>query len=248
MRQLDFFCPKFGQLKIIGNRLNNGHDFVVKSNTSSRIIDYLIFLDSRGVSRQFKDSLSDKLITNFEQEKKSYLLVCRPIELTTWATFLGFMANNRFIVGSIITNMGFVDFTPKKLDLLEDALQQVKFILGDNVASSFFVENYFSSSGENIDLYSVNYSEEYRKAIESLVSNIPMLIINTPFVSREINLERSRPETFFDGLVNANAFNHSIYGAQVVDIPDFDEVFTYDAVHYTSYGNDAIYRKIKEFI
>jgi hypothetical protein len=248
MESLEFVCQNIGILKVIGNRLHDGHDFVVKSNAKTHAVDYLIFLDSRGISCKFEGSLADKLISQITLSGFSYLLVCRPIELTTWATLINFMVINTLNPGKIISNMGFVDFTPKKLAILEDAIEQVEFTIGKGVATSMFVEAYISSSGEGIDLYSMSYSEEYKKAIECITNKIPTVIINTPIVAEDIDIERKRPHSFYVGLAIAKEFNQTIKTAQLVDIPDFDELLTYDAVHSTQQGNEVIFEKIKDYL
>jgi hypothetical protein len=248
MGPIEFICQNFGKLKVIGNCLHSGHDFVVKSNAKSYTVDFLIFLDSRGISRNFEDSLADKLITQIALNGASYLLVCRPLELTTWATLINFMAINTLNSAKIITNMGFVDFTPKKLAVLEDAKEQVEFAVGKGVATSVFAEAYISSSGENIDLYSMSYSDDYKKSIEFITNKTSTLIINTPIVTESIDIERKRPHTFFSSLAHSANFNRAITGVKIVDLPTFDEKLTYDGVHYTSQGNDVVFGEIKNYL
>ena len=248
MEPLDFPCPNIGRLKVFGNRLHDGHDFVVKSNAKSSTVDYLVFLDSRGISREFEGSLADKLITQIAQIGGSYLLVCRPLELTTLATLINFMAISTVKPAKIITNMGFVDFTPKKKAILEDAMQQVNFIIGKGIATAGFAEVFVSSACEKIDLYSMSYADVFKKSIENITIQIPTVIINTPIVDQNIKLERKRPHTFFTALADSAEFNRAITGAQIVDFPHFYEILTYDAVHYTQHGNEAIFEKIKAYL
>lgn len=248
MGPIEFACPKFGQLKVIGDRLHVGHDFVAQANTANEVFDYLVFLDSRGISREFDNSLADKLISKITSMGKTYLLVCRPLELTIWATLIGFLAINRLNPAKIITNMGFVDFTPKKQSILKDAVLQVDSAVGHGVAASFFVEDFVSSGGELMSLYSMQYAKDYRLAIETIAAKHPMVIINTPLTHRGIAIERKRPPAFFPAQAESNEFNWSIYGTQVIDLPDFDESLTYDAVHYTRRGNEVIFDVIRNHI
>jgi hypothetical protein len=132
--------------------------------------------------------------------------------------------------------------------LLEDAIKQVDYIIGEKVARSIFEDNYVSSNGEAIDLYSMIYSEEYKKSIQNIVRNIPTVIINTPIVGTDINIKRERPQAFFKALIETAAFNQSIIGAKVVNLPLFDETLTYDAVHYTTLGSEVIFNMIKEYL
>ena len=46
MQAIEFACPSIGPLKIFGDRLHNGQDFLVRSNSKSTTLDYLIFYDA----------------------------------------------------------------------------------------------------------------------------------------------------------------------------------------------------------
>lgn len=248
MGPIEIDCPNFGRLAVVGDRLNDGHDFVIRSNGGRDVLDYLLFLDSRGISREFAGSLADRLVAQISPRGARYLLLCRPLELTTWATLINFITFNKLNPAKIVTNMGFVDFTPKKQSVLQNAIQQVEFFVGRDVAESYFLQNFVSSTGEEIPLYSMSYGGVYRKCIESIVVRQPTVIINTPLVDPGIRIERERPRVFFSALADSNEFNRSICGVQVVDIPDFDETLTCDAVHYTSRGNEVIFDKVKDYI
>jgi hypothetical protein len=246
MQPIEFACPGLGSLHVMGKQLNHGYDFVVRSNTENASFDYLLFMDSRGISSEFNHSLADKLITSIAQSGKTYLLVCRPLELTIWATLIGFLALNRLEPAKIVTNMGFVDFTPKKESILQDSVQQVDSIVGLGVAKTRFVEEYFSISHEVMPLYAMTYSSAYRESIESIAARHSLVIVNTPITSPSIAIVRKRPAAFFSAQVESNEFNHSIAGAQVIDLPKFDETMTYDAVHFTRRGNKIIFDTIKD--
>ena len=248
MIPIKFIDQNIGALEFIGSQLNKGHDFIVESNSADREIDYLFFFDSRGISRQYNDSLANKLVSLIAKKGQKYLLVCRPFELTTWATFVNFIIMNKLKPSKIITNMGFVDFTPKKLDLAKNAVQQVEYIMGSGIGRVEFVEQYLPSSGNLVDLYAIKYLEEYKCFIENVIRKFPTVIINTPPVERSINIERKRPAIFYDGLAQSIKFNQSIAGARVIDLPLFDERYTYDAVHYTDSGNQLILDFMKEYL
>lgn len=173
-------------------------------------------------------------------------MVCRPLELTTWATLVNFMHFNKLAPQTLVTNMGFVDFTPKKQIILEDAIQQIEAVMGQDIATFDFAENYVLSNGESVPLYSMKYRDAYKEKIEEIVEKQRTFIINTPLVDADICIERERPNSFFSGVADTSEFNRSIKGACVVDFPKIDESFTYDAVHYTKLGSDLIFRIIKE--
>lgn len=246
MGLIEFPCPDFRQLKIYGDHLHRGQDFIVKANLKEGNLDYLIFLDSRGISRSFDGSLADKLITKISQMGKTYLLICRPLELTIWASLIGFISiNSQLKFTQIITNMGFFDFTPKKMSTLSNAVKQVEFAVGRGVVEPYFSENFISSAGEVIPLYAMNYGGAYRASIEAIAAQHDIVIINTPLTNPNVNIERKRPLSFFLAQEQSNQFNRLIDGAQVIELPDFDETLTYDAVHYTHLGNELIFDKAK---
>lgn len=246
MRRISFSCPKFGYLEVVGDRLHSGDDFLVKSNADNAAFDYLIFLDSRGVGREIDHSLVEKLVARIIEQGRTYLVICRPLELTTWATLIGFLSVNQLSPTKIITNMGFVDFTPKKLSVLQSTKDQAHAVLGKDVAESFFVEDFILSAGNSVPLYSMRYSGQYRAAIESIAARYLVVVINTPLTSPKIAIERKRPLAFFSAQAESNAFNRSITGVKVIDLPEFDESLTYDAVHYTQRGSEVIFDRVKD--
>ena len=245
MNLVNFDCPEFGQINFVGEKLNDGNDFLIRSNCDRDSLDLLIFLDSRGVNRTFEASLAEKMIIHI-QENRHYLLICRPLELTTWATLFNFLTLNKLNPKTIVTNMGFVDFTPKKELIVEDVISQVEVFMGKGVATSQFIENYASSSGEKIPIYSMSCSSAYKHNIETIIRKKSIFIINSPSLSPSIRIKRERPRSFFFNLEESNRFNRSIIGAHVFDFQAFDETHTYDGVHYTTLGNDLIFRGIRE--
>ena len=248
MHPIKFECPGLGELQVIGENLNDGHDFVVLSNAENNTIDYLYFLDSRGISKCFEGSLAEMLIDRALQTGKTYLLICRPLQLTIWATLIGFLAMNHIQPVKIITNMGFVDFTPKKDSILQDVVRQVDSVVGKGVVHTCFAENYVSTGGDVIALYTNTYSQSYKLAIEALAKLHNMVILNTPPTDPQIKINRSRPSTFFSAQLKSNRFNRMIRGAQIVDPPIFDESLTYDAVHFTRRGNELNFTILRPYL
>jgi hypothetical protein len=245
MTPIKYECPDFGPIHFMGEKLNEGADRFIRSNCDRETLDLLLFFDSRGVGGTYEGSLAERIIDHV-QESQRYLLICRPLELTTWASLINFLILNKLSPPKIVTNMGFVDFTPKKQVILEDAIQQVEAFMGRGVAVSRVVEQYVSSGGEEIPLFAMSYGWDYKHRIEAVAQSHSLTIINSPPLSPEIRLQRERPRAFFANLDEANKFNRSISGARIIDFPVFDETQTYDGVHYTNLGNDLIFRKIKE--
>jgi len=250
MQELEIYVPNYGRLRFIGSCLHRGHDFAASSNSDSSQFDALVWLDSRGVSRQLESSLVAQIIEKIESKKMSYLMVCRPLELTMWSTLMNFMKVNRISPGRIITNMGMVDFTPKKKTLLDDAVDQVAYSFGKDAVRKEYVGRYAGADGEMIMLYAMRYSSAYIDALVELVSKQDTLIINTPLVSSNINISRRRPESFYEGLEMTVDFNRALRrgGAVVIEPPAFDDRLTYDAVHYTDAGNTILYNLIERYL
>lgn len=97
-------------------------------------------------------------------------------------------------------------------------------------------------------LYSMQYEKGYRQPIETIAAQQPLVIINTPLTHPGIAIERKRPSAFFPAQAASNEFNRSINGAEVIDLPEFDETLTYDAVHYTSRGNEVVFDRVKDYL
>jgi len=248
MRLIEFECSDFGTIRFYGSQLHSGHDCIFKSNAKNSNIDFLVFFDSRGVSSSYKNSLADKIVKQIELNGASYLLICRPVNLTTWATLVNFIKINELSPSKIITNLGFVDFTPKKFDIINEAIEQVQFSMGKDIAFAKFAQKYMSLKNGEVDLYFTEYSNKYKKFIEDLTKKIETIIINSPDVSKDICIQRPRPDSFYIGLEMANNFNRSIEAVEIVDFLKFDRSLTYDAVHWTELGNDYIFGKIKGYI
>jgi hypothetical protein len=246
-RLIELDCPEFGQVCFIGSSLHAGHDRLICANCTRGALEVLIFLDSRGIGADFRGSLVDRILTRLNGSR-GYLAICRPLELTTWATLFNFLAINALKPGQIITNMGFVDFTPKKQAILADAVQQVEARMGVGLARSQFVEEYATADGETLALYSMSYAAGYRQRIETMIADGSAIVLNTPPVSPDISVPRKRPRSFFSAVDKGNAFNRSISGATVIDLPVFDESYTYDAVHYTNRGNELIFGRLVEYL
>ena len=107
---------------------NQNRDFLVSTNSKNHNYHTLIFLDSRGFSLKSEKNL----ITFFKKKfiKKKYLIISRPLEMTTWATLINFLKLNQKIkYRYLITNMGFNDFTPKKKNLLSMFINKLSFFL-----------------------------------------------------------------------------------------------------------------------
>jgi hypothetical protein len=247
MRLIELACPEFGEVYCVGTEANSGHDFLIEANCRRSSLELLVFLDSRGVCGQYRGSLAERILLHV-QDRRRFLAVCRPLQLTTWATLCNFLIANGLRPRHIVTNVGFVDFTPKKLSILEDARMQVEAYMGSGVATPIFIENYDNAKGETMPLYSLSYAEAYRSGVQNALQGLTCTVINSPMVSAEIEIPKKRPKSFFTGLRDGNAFNRSLPGVHIVDPPDFDETRTYDGVHYTHLGNEIIFAAVEPYL
>ena len=216
-------------------------------------IDYLIYLDSRGLTINEKschNSYMYKLIKELENDNTSYIAISRPKNLITFATLLNFLSSNpNLSFKNLITNVGFVDFTPKKNIFIEDMILQSKTLWSEN----FEVEElsiYKMANGED-KLYALNYSLEYVEFISEYILNYQFekcIFINTPKISKEIQIERERPNEFFEKIIKTNKLIKQLdmigKNFQIIDLSEKfsnnQENFTYDAVHYTINGHKII--------
>ncbi len=220
-------------------------------------IGYLIYLDSRGLTINEKNchnSYMYKLIKKLENDNTSYIAISRPKNLITFATLLNFLSSNpNLSFKNLITNIGFVDFTPKKNIFIEDMILQAKTLFGEN----FEVEelsSYKMASGED-KLYTLKYSLEYVEFISEYISNYQFekcIFINTPIISKSIQIERERPIEFFEKIINTNdlinVLTKNIKTASFIDLScDFgnnQKEFTFDAVHFTKLGHQKVFNQL----
>jgi hypothetical protein len=235
-------------LLFYGNELNFKHDFRISNNGFIKDVDTLIFFDSRGVSRQFDNSLVDQVIRNLP-EGCIYLLVSRPLEITTWMTLYNFIRLNEIKPKRIITNMGFVDFTPKKMSIIEKSVCQYDLFFDKRDAEIKFLEKYMTQNEGELSLYQQMYPEKFNSSLMDLLSSCNSIILNTPLLVSDYIFERSRPTSFFEAVKKSNQFNCLLQMPKIViDFKEFDNAETYDGVHYTEKGNKLIFSYIQKYL
>ena len=235
-------------LYFYGDKLWGGADNFIASNLIDKSIDYFVFMDSRGLTGELSSSLVGKIMSKITQLNKTYLVIIRPLELTTWATLGNFCALNDLTFRNLITNMGFVDFTPKKKSICDDSIKQLERCIGNGEAVAVGIERYSSLDNRDIELYSIEYSEKYRSMVQDIVSKQRTIIINTPQVSIDIKIERARPKSFFSGISEGNLFNLALADTIMIEADGFDESHTFDAVHYTVNGAEKIMKLLRKFL
>ncbi len=236
------------KLVFYGDELNKRHDFIVSSKYLGKKIDLLLFFDSRGVSKQYDNSLIHRIISHLPQ-KMSFLLISRPLEITTWMTLYNFIFLNGIVPKKIITNMGFVDFTPKKKETIEKSILQYNLFFPKIEAKIDFLEKYTDENNIHLDLYQQTYPKKFIDSLEKLLKNTNTIIVNTPLLKEGFFFSRKRPKSFLHSIKIGNNFNHTLkIKKTIIDFEEFDNKLTYDGVHYTNQGNEKLYTSIKNHL
>lgn len=111
-----------------GEICNSKENKIIKSDLIENY-DFLLFFDSRAMlinEKDYKNSFFYKLIEIFNKKSISYIAISRPKNLTIFATLLNFLELNKgFKFKNLVTNLGFVDYTPKKQVNIDDMLLQI---------------------------------------------------------------------------------------------------------------------------
>jgi len=228
------------------NFLNQRSDFYISANTKIKSPDILVFMDSRGIGNDFNSSIINSLEKSFINLNLNYLIISRPVELTTWVTFYNTMEINNICPKLIITNMGFVDYTPKKKSIVNKYIYQIENINNDYRIN--FIEDFRDNRDKTLPLYNVVIGPSIDSKIKKKFNKKSTIIINTPIVNPNIKFERKRPPSFYKCIIEGNNYNQSFSNADIIEIGIFDGKNTYDGVHYTNSGNKIIIKKIRDFI
>jgi hypothetical protein len=223
-------------------------------NENSIEFDYLIFVDSRGFVINDTIEFSSIYLLKTLMKKYlgvNYLIISRPKNLTVYSTLINFLnLNPKLKFKNLITNLGFVDCTPKKQNNIDDILSQIElFSKSSNIIVDH--EKYRLSSGNLELLKSIKYSKDYLLELNSSLHSFKKcFFINTPIISGYVNTERKRPNSFFTQLYKTNELINNIVDLSnkniLIDISDLS--YTYDGVHFTKTGHHMVFNKIKQSI
>jgi len=219
-------------------------------------IDYLLFVDSRGLvnnSDKFECSYIYLLKKRLDLRGLSYLIISRPKNLTIFSTIFNFLQlNSNLKFKYLITNLGLVDCTPKKQDNIDDIILQLRQFSNRNYYLAEY-EEYRLHSGNVEFLKSIEYSEKYIIELNTFLESKfeKLYFLNTPIISEDIKIDRERPRSFFTKLYKTNELVDNIVNLNkkkniLIDIKEL--TYTYDGVHYTKEGHQLIYNRIKESI
>lgn len=244
-------------LKFGPGKDNENSDFriIASSGNIQKQFDVLIFTDSRGSSlnNSIEWCWTDLLMRELTSRGLSFLFVSRPKDMTVYFTLINFLQNNDIRYKYLFTNVGFVDLTPKKLEFINDIIEQSPWKKLDTLLTYKKLCRYRLSNGEMAILYNIDYSRIISKMPEELVNRFrAVYFIGTPEFSKSIKIERKRPKEFFSQLSATNILIESIcdISRDFYCIPPFifssdtQNIFSYDAVHFTDLGHLKQYETI----
>ncbi|MFA5339136.1 MAG: hypothetical protein WC317_03175 [Candidatus Omnitrophota bacterium] len=247
-------------LKFGPGRDNPNRDFVFRccNLPEAGKIDVLIFSDSRSSNiKSVNDSWSMKMFRYLKDKKMSVMLVVRPKECTVFLTLVNFLKSNKLYFKHLITEIGLVDFTPKKIGIINDILDQKALYFNKTRFRTEKLSKYRLSSGESENLYSVNFNQEgFKKKIVDCIERHSKntVLMGTLEVSPRIKIKRERPKEFFAKLKDSNRFLTDICrrSGRIKFVDPLKgstfkpEMLSCDGVHYTRLGHMMVYKAIKE--
>ncbi len=235
----------------IGEESISKENTIYENYTDVTSINYLLFFDSRGLTinePDFEKSHLYLLINHLKNAGKSFLAISRPKNLTVFATLDNFLQlNPELKFDNLITNLGFVDCTPKKESNIRDIeIQMTQFDINDSTVKH---HNAYQLSDGTIEiLKNLEYSDRYLHDITRfLEQKFKMLyFINTPIMDESITFSRQRPSSFFAQLAHTNTLIRKMVNStsfsRLIDVKDMS--FSYDGVHYTKEGHSLFFEKI----
>ncbi|MCX6222359.1 MAG: hypothetical protein NTZ69_15415 [Bacteroidia bacterium] len=231
---------------------NEGTDFkVIASNLESNGFDVLIFTDSKGSSSEkAKKSWAELLFESYENLGLRVLLITRPKEMTVFFTLINFIQENKYRFNFLITNLGFVDLTPKKQSYIQDIIDQKPFIFNALHMAIVDLCEYQLNNGSIELLKTVNYTH-FQTEISKFISTHfkQSYLIGVLEFDDNIRIDRIRPKHFFLQLKQSNIFIRRIaksssnisYLSPVLLEEMAPESISMDAVHLSEYGHQILY-------
>lgn len=228
------------------------------SQIVSENYEVLIFTDSKGTAVTSKEHISwtEALFDYFASRGMSCLLISRPKLTTVFYSLLQFLAYNPIKFKYLITNVGFVDLTPSRIEFINEVVVQAPVELQRYIKYKRICD-FKVSSGEIENLNSFKYCKSITRYISDIISKSfdYSLLIATLDCSNKIKIERKRPDKFYSQLKKTNKFifNISNYYNNLHYVQPFSaqpantELLTYDAVHFTRRGHIEMVNIIKPY-
>lgn len=241
-------------------RENRRRDFVLRLyNPGSQKckIKVLIFADSRGTYiKQIDASWALRLFDYLKKRGVSALLVVRPRDCTVFLTLLNFLELNKLHFNYLVSQIGLVDFTPKKAEIINDILAQKRPLFNHLRFKTERLQRYKLSNGKSEYLYSIRFDTKRFKM--EIVNQIERNFKKAFFLGAlEVNpmarLKRTRPAEFYRRLEETNRFlvdlqriGKRIKCIQPLSPRLYKANLSYDGVHYTALGHRIIESALKD--
>lgn len=226
----------------------------IKTTDDLNQLTHLAFLDSRGrkiLSEKVTDTLAYKIAQQWTNQHK-YLVLTRTHASTTFFTLLNFLKIMNRPLKQLVTNIGFVDFTPKKENVLEDIQLQSQYLFPQIKLHQVACENFEISSGENAMLSYFDLFPLLKKFSDCICAYADsVVLIGTPELPKSLILPRSRPMSFFDQLQMTNDFLLKLEAENKIKIifykPQLDTneyAWVFDGVHYAAELHSKIFQDL----
>ena len=231
-------------------RENSNKDFILESYRFEKINQeksVLIFADSRGSNiKEIEKSWGVKVFNYLKKKDIPCLLVIRPKDCTVFLTLLNFLKLNKLQFDCLVAQIGLVDFTPKKSEIMKDILSQQELFFSSIKFDVKQLSKHRLSSGKEEYLYAINFNDKDFKAgiLDQINQSFERaLFIETLEVSRGVKLQRERPIEFYDKLKESNKFLFDLCnGDKKMDYlsPVNNRTLSYDGVHYLDAAHDQV--------
>lgn len=210
----------------------------------------LYYLDSRGSRTCDENSktLFNLITSNFSSNSEDLIIEVRPLELTTFASLIEYLYCFNGKISKLVTNVGFVDFTPKKRTVLEEHRSTCDR-LGIEYEEKIVEPNFMLSNGESCDLSIISYKDSIIESLVQEFKKIPQVVfLSTPInFDNQNSWQRKRPPSFFQGIMETNSFlrkaSSQVPNASLIDLGD---IKTYDGVHWDSEYHLEVFKRIKD--
>lgn len=220
--------------------LSNDFKIITNSNNKFSEIDVLIFLDSRG--QKSNDDNTETLLTqlynHYASHGSSVLAISRPYASTTFASLINVVNENKIQAKELITNVGFVDFTPKKIEIIEDVLSQC-IQAGLMETRVIDLNDQLESDNKRIELFTIDYGDSCKQIKMFLKKYRKVVLFGTNEINSSVQFPRHRPCSFYTQLIKTNKFLRELIDKDIMMLDAIElsseEVvrFIYDGVHFS---------------
>jgi hypothetical protein len=250
------FIKKIMNAIPVGERTNSS-DFSIFTNAFHKEeLQRVAFFDSRGkktLPDNSPDFIASLLAEYWEKKQEKYLILTRTHASTTFFTLLNFLNNLQIKTPYLLTNVGIVDFMPKKKIVIDDILLQARELFIDVDLKIVDLEEFQLASGSYETLIALELNplaEDIGKRLSIFCDTI--IMIGTHEVPSSTSFSRARPPSFYSQIKETNKFlklvskyilkKHFILNPCFVNKDIKETVF--DGVHLTKEAHVSLFQKL----